>query len=181
MSEIVEVKNDEVEIVNESEADFFDEVDAIMEAYLSKRKMIQLSERTFRFAQDILDAHHILVSPEIPRGKEISLLCQALKISDTKARRIRRAHILIWGESKGQNDAFQKRLIADKILKFAQKEEEEGDREKAAEYYEKYYRMRGFDKEDTNRKPRTLPKILTFSNNPKLLEVEDAQIIEDGE
>lgn len=156
-------------VSKDKDVEFFEEVDAIMEAYLSNKKMIQLNERTFRFAQDILDSHHILVNPLIARNKEIHLIAQLLNCSETKAIRIRNAHTLIWGDSKGVNDEFQKRLIAEKLLKFAQQCEFDGELEKSAELYEKYYIMRGFDKE-VNKVPRQLPKLIILSSDPSLLE-----------
>lgn len=173
MSETLEVR--------QQEAEFLEDIDNIMESFMDKRKMLRLPDRTFKFAQDLLDIHHILVNPNIPRSKEMTMVCKLLNVSQTKARKLRKAHTLIWGDAKGDNDAFLRKLVAEKILKFAQEEEKEGNREKAAEYYEKYYKMRGFDKDVQQKTPRPLPAVITFSTDPRLLEIEltEAEILED--
>ena len=174
MKELVAKDNDN-EIVSMPDVDFFEMVDRVMGAYLNRGKFIRLTERDYSFAKDLLDIHHILVSPDVLRTREISLICNLVKCSKPKAKRLRIAHELLWGDAKGANDDFQKRLIADKILKFAEDAESDGDNNKAAEFYKDYYLMRGFDKIETNKVARALPKLIVLSSDKKLLEIEDAE------
>jgi len=182
--------SDNDSIVTDKQVVFMEKLDKIYDAFLSNRKMLSLSDRDYSFARDLLDIHHILVAPDITRAKELVLIKQLLKCSDTKAKRLREAHFLLWGDAKQSNIEFKKRIICDKILKFAEEaekkgyneqvaeSEKKGYKEQAAELYEKYYHMMGFDKMEKVKTPRSLPKVVVLKNKKELLEIEDAEIDE---
>ena len=156
-----------------SDLEFFARMDVLMGAFLSNRNMMRLCDQDYRFAVDLQNIHHVLVNPEIHRSKHTKLVMDFCKCGKTKATRLIKAHNLLWGDASNKNKEFQKQLIADKILKFAEEAEKEADNVLAAELYEKYYKMMGFDKMEATQTPRALPKLVVLSSDSKLLDVED--------
>lgn len=172
------VTKTENEILTMSQTEFVEVLDRIFSCFLSESRMLKLSQRDYEFARDLMDAHHLLVSPDIPKVKMNKAICNLLKCSWTKAKRIIDAHFLLWGDAKQQNLEFKKVIICNKILEFAEEAEKDGDSEKAVQYYEKYYTMMGLDKMEQIKTPRSFPKLVVLSSDPQLLEIEDAEIDE---
>ena len=105
------VKSSKDEILTMEQAEFIETLDKIFTAMLSESKMLRLTQRDYEFARDLLDIHHIMVSPDISRPKANKLIKQMLKCSWTKAKRLMEAHFLLWGDAKRTNLEFKKVII----------------------------------------------------------------------
>jgi hypothetical protein len=145
---------------------------------MSNKQLLYLNQKDFEFREHLRLSYSVFSDPNILEEKKIKTICDLFNISDTKARSLKKAHLFIWGDTSISNREFEKNWIAQRFLELAMEAKNDGESEKEAEFLEKYSKLKGFDKEVEKDKPRSLPKLMRSTTEPKVVEDIDHEIIE---